>query len=185
MGKIALIVGPHAVGKTSLFNYAKRKNEVLVFDGYRIPVENLDLSKTNEFIEYQIKYLDRINMNNRDIKESEKHGFVNRSIEESGYYFHFHEKHDKLEEWYSKELNKEENIKVDLVIYLDANHEALKERYSNDIYRDVVENTEWYRNEYSRYVKYWKNYKNVIIVDTTNKTTKDVYHQVMSKLKEV
>lgn len=182
MGKIALILGPHAVGKTTLFNYAKNRNEIIVFDGYRIPLNNLNLSNPNDFVAYQMKYIEKINAHNSEIKLSEKHGFVNRSIEESEYYFYFHNYRDEVMKIYQKEYEKKENIKVDLIVFLDADFETLKKRFSGDALRDMKENTEWYENEYAQYVDYWKKNPKVRIVDTVNKSVDELYEQVMKLL---
>ena len=83
MGKIALIVGPHGVGKSTLFNFAKAKGELIVFDGFELPRDNFDLKIKEDFLKYESWYLKFINENNNVIKQSRHDGIVVRSIEES------------------------------------------------------------------------------------------------------
>lgn len=182
MGKIVLVLGPHGVGKTTLFNYARKQNEMIVFDGFQIPVKNLDLSIPEQFCLYQEKYIDLIRENNLEIKQSNKNGFVNRSIEESSYYYYFHTKKDEVFEHYNYIFEQFKDSKVDLIIYLDAKRNVLEERYLNDKHRDLEETLEWYRNEYSMYEEYWKNYDNVKVVNTENKSTEELYDEIQTIL---
>ena len=182
MGKIILVLGPHAVGKTTLFKYARERGETLVYDGYQLPVGELNLSEVNDFIEYQEKYVSIINQHNLNIKKGLLDGLVNRSIEESSYYYQFHSKCEDVMEHYKKIVEEYSNIKVDLIIYLDADYSTLVSRYSGDSIRDLDETLEWYEKEYVRYEKYWKKYSGVKIINTINKDTKEIYDEMMSLL---
>lgn len=179
MGKIILVLGPHGVGKTTLFRYASTRTDCIVCDGYQISSENLNLSETDDFIEYQHKYIESINRDNRKIKESEHNGIVIRSFEESSYYYEIHRKRDIVMKDYYFVFNNKENIKVDKLVYLDASSEELKYRYMNDENRDMQETAEWYDNKYAFYDTYWKRYPGIIVIDTTNKTTEEIYDLIM------
>ena len=184
MGKIALIVGPHGVGKSTLFNFAKAKRELIVFDGFELPCDDFDLKNKEDFLKYEAWYIKFINESNNVIKQSKRDGIVIRSIEESSYYFHFY-KYANLTEEYKKIFADESNIKADCVIYLDTDYQTLRDRCENDNARDMDETHLWYECEYSRYVDYWTHYPGVIKIDTENKNTKNIYDEVkliLSKL---
>ena len=55
MGKIALIVGPHGVGKSTLFNFAKTKGELIVFDGFELPRDKYDLKIKEAIVDWKFK----------------------------------------------------------------------------------------------------------------------------------
>ena len=86
MGKIVLILGPHGVGKTTLFRYAKKKGDLMTFDGFQLPLNGFDISNDDDFLKYQHLYSEIIKNNNEVIKQSEKSGLVIRALEESSYY---------------------------------------------------------------------------------------------------
>lgn len=176
LGEIVLVVGPHGVGKSTLFSFAKKKGEFWVFDGIRIPTEGYDLNKKEDFLAYEALYLKYINDNNRLAKMNNRNALVVRSIEESSYYY-FYSGLSIVSE-YQKEFEDEHNIKVDKIVFLDADLEILQSRCRNDALRNMEETIEWYKNEYTRYSKYWKEYPNVIILDTSGKTTEFIYNKI-------
>ena len=143
MGKIALVVGPHGVGKSTLFNFAKTKGELIVFDGFELPRDDFDLKIKEDFLNYEEWYLKFINENNNVIKRSKRDGIVARSIEESSYYFYFY-KYANLAEEYKILFADKNNTKVDCVIYLDADYQTLRDRCENDNARDMAETNSWY-----------------------------------------
>ena len=177
MGKIALVVGPHGVGKTTLFNFAKNKNDFIVFDGIQIPADGYNLQLKEDFLAYEALYLKVINENNSAIKNSDRNGLVVRSIEESSYYFYFH-KDSSVMDAYKEIYADKNNIKADCIFFLDADYKTLQRRFNNDSLRDMEETHWWYENEYARYIEYWKNYPGIVIIDTINKTTANVYDEI-------
>lgn len=70
MGKIALIVGSHGVGKTTLFSFAKTQTDFLVFDGIQLPTDGYNLQIKEDFLAYEALYLKSINENNNTIKKA-------------------------------------------------------------------------------------------------------------------
>lgn len=181
MGKIVLVVGSHAVGKTTLFEFAKKKDEFIVFDGIKIPTDGYDLRKREDFLAYENLYLKSINENNGLIKRSNRNGLVVRSIEEASYYYHFYED-PSVEEEYKTIFADEDNIKVDKIVFLDADRATLQFRYQNDKLRDMEETITWYKNEYERYISYWKNYPGVVTINTVNKTVATIYDEIKKTL---
>ena len=181
MGKIALIVGPHGVGKSTLFNFAKTKGELIVFDGFELPRDKYNLNIKEDFLSYEKWYIKFINENNNIIRQSSRDGIVVRSIEESSYYFHFY-KYADLSEEYGKLFTDRNNKKVDCIIYLDADYKTLCDRCKNDKARGMTETYSWYENEYSRYVDYWTKYPKVKIIDTVKKKIGEIYDEVLFTL---
>lgn len=184
MGKIALIVGPHGVGKSTLFNFAKTKGELIVFDGFELPRDNFDLKIKEDFLKYESWYLKFINENNNVIKQSRYDGIVVRSIEESSFYFHFY-KYENLTKEYDRLFNDNNNIKVDCIIYLDADYQTLCDRCEKDIARDMTETQSWYKYEYNRYVDYWTQYPGVKKIDTKDKKIGEIYNELLLTLSKI
>ncbi len=184
MGKIALIVGPHGVGKSTLFNFAKTKGELIVFDGFELPRDKYDLKIKEDFLSYEKWYIKFINENNNIIKQSSRDGIVIRSIEESSYYFHFYKYADLIKE-YGRLFADGNNTKVDCVIYLDADYKTLCDRCKNDNARDMIETYSWYEYEYNRYVDYWTKYPGVKIIDTVQRGIGEIYDEVRLTLSKI
>lgn len=183
MGKVILVLGPHGVGKTSLLKYANEHKKMIVFEGYQLPIEGADLSNPTEFILYQEKYEKRIIEDNSIIKESDMNGLVNRSIEESSYYYYFYQRYDEVKNHYTNMLNRNNKLLCDVLVYLDAPYSVLQDRYSKDDKRDMDETVEWYEKEYKRYDIYWKQYPGVKIIDTTEKTTEEIFSELCEIVK--
>ena len=177
MGKIALVVGPHGVGKSTLFKFARNKGDVIVFEGIQLPTDGYDLRKKADFLAYEALYVENINHNNHIIKDDDRDGLVVRSIEESSYYFHFYNGENVMDE-YKMIFDDKKNIKSDCIFFLDANFDILQERCRNDSVRDMEETKSWYQNEYTRYIEYWKNYPGIIIIDTNGLTTASIYGEI-------
>lgn len=184
MGKIALIVGPHGVGKSTLFNFAKTKGELIVFDGFELPRDNYDLTLKEDFLKYESWYIKFINENNNVIKQSVRDGIVVRSIEESSYYFHFY-KYANLSKEYDMLFANSNNTKVDCVIYLDADYQTLCDRCEKDNARDMTETHSWYEYEYTRYVAYWTQYPGVKKINTKDKKIREIYEEVRLTLSNI
>ena len=183
MGKIALVVGPHGVGKTTLFKFAKSKGELIVFEGIEIPKDGYDLHIKKDFLAYESLYMESINKNNRLIKESDHNGLVVRSVEESSYYFNFYQDASVMSD-YRKIFENEKNIKSDCLFFLDADFDTLQARCRNDGLRDMQETKLWYKNEYERYIDYWKNYPGIVSIDTTGRSTESIYEEIKHVLKK-
>lgn len=180
MGKVVLIVGPHGVGKTSLIDYARKKNEVAVYEGFKISNQNYDLNDNNDFLAYQQQYLKKASMQSRKIHNSNRNGFVLRSIEECSFYYFLREESDLMNEYY-KIVRVKEYMGADIIIYLDASYEILQLRCRNDQKRDKRKTDLWYQEIYSKYDKYWKNYPDIVILDTSKENIPDLY----KKIKEI
>lgn len=177
MGKIALVVGPHGVGKSTLFKFARSTGDVIVFEGIELPTDGYNLSKKADFLAYEALYVENINKNNRLIKDADRDGLVVRSIEESSYYFHFYCGENVMGE-YKEIFDNEKNIKSDCIFFLDADFDILQARCKNDSVRDMEETKSWYQNEYTRYIEYWKSYPGVITIDTDDRTIASIYDEI-------
>ena len=184
MGNIALVVGPHGVGKSTLFKFAKSKGELIVFEGIEIPKNGYDLNIKGDFLEYEALYTESINKNNRLIKTSDRDGLVVRSIEESSYYFYFYRDANVISD-YRRIFEDEKNIKADCLFFLDADFDTLQARCKNDSARDMQETKLWYRNEYERYIDYWKKYPGIVTIDTTGRSTESIYEEIKCVLQRI
>lgn len=178
MGKIVLILGPHGVGKTTLFRYAKKKGDLMTFDGFQLPLNGFDISNDDDFLKYQHLYSEIIKNNNEAIKQSEKSGLVIRALEESSYYYWLRNS-EQIMRAFQEEYKSEYSIKVDHVVYLDASDDTLKERCTNNKERYMPETIEWYETKYELYREYWKKYPGVIFLNTENKTTEAIYQEII------
>lgn len=182
MGRVICVAGSHAVGKTTLFN--KIKNECLdidVIDGYIIEKDNLDLSKENDYVQYELKYIKRLNEDYDSIKKGTKDTVVIRSFEDTVYYL---EHQDSVKSsWNLEEVRKSINRKSDLIIFLDAPIDVLKRRANNDKARDIAVTFDWYEHWHESYVSFWKSIPNCMIVDTTILKSDEVFDKVMSLIR--
>ena len=131
-----------------------------------------------------VSLLKFINENNNVIKQSRHDGIVVRSIEESSYYFHFY-KYENLTKEYDRLFNESNNIKVDCVIYLDADYQTLCDRCEKDNGRDMTETRSWYEYEYNRYVDYWTQYPGVKKIDTKDKKIGEIYNELLLTLSKI
>lgn len=184
MGRIALVVGPHGVGKSTLFKFAKSKGEFIVFEGIEIPKDGYNLHIKEDFLAYETLYTESINKNNRLIQNSDHDGLVVRSIEESSYYFNFYHDANVMSD-YRKIFENETNIKADFLIFLDADFDTLQARCRNDRFRDMQETALWYKNEYERYIDYWKNYPGIVSIDTIGRTTESIYEEIKNVFQRI
>lgn len=184
MGKIINILGPHGVGKTTLQKYINDNLLGIVIEGFILPLNGLDLSDPNIYIEYEKKYIEQINEQNKKIKNSLEDGYVIRSIEEVEYFLKTHK--PSIDEYEIRKLiNDESNILCDLIIYLDSKKEVLDERISKDIVRDQIETNDWYLNDFEKYDLFWKKYKRINIIDTTNLSVEEVYDEIVKLLNNI
>lgn len=179
MGKVLLIVGPHGVGKTTLFAYARKRNEMIVRDGFRFSTLGYDLGLDSEFVRYQDSYIERICEEIRQIRASAKDGLVIRSLEESSYYFWLRGSPGLLNAYCDKMCTLK-NLMVDRIVYLDAPYDVLQLRYRNDAARDMPETEAWYREKYAGYRAFWLSYPGVTVLQTGALKVGDVYAAVKS-----
>lgn len=182
MGRIITILGPHGVGKTTLQKYIRSNNLGLVYEGFTLEVDGLNLKDVDDYIKYEKKYLNIINEQNLEIKNSHMDGYTVRSIDEVEYYLTKH--NPKIpSNLISELLDKELNIFSDYLIYLDASQSTLKGRIAGDFIRDQEETETWYNDEYLDYEYFWKNKNNLIVIDTNNKSTKEIFNDILLALK--
>lgn len=182
MGRVICIAGSHAVGKTTLFN--KIKNEcpnIGLIDGYIIDKGNLDLSNEKDYIQYELKYIKRLNEDYDSIRKGIKDTVVIRSFEDTMYYLEHQE--TVKSSWNLEEVKKSIDMKSDLIIFLDANIDVLKRRANNDKFRDLTSTLDWYEHWHESYVKFWKSIPNCIIIDTTYLNSDEVFERVINIIK--
>ena len=161
MGKIITIVGPHGVGKTALFQYARQKDDFLVFDGFKLVTSN-----ESSFEDNQKRYFELIKEQNTKIINDRRDGFIIRSMEEILY---FYELNNKEPAFYIPD-----NLFSDSIIYLDASLSILRKRCEIDANHD---REEWYRKEYTKYDSFWKKKSNILI-DTSFLNIGEVYEKI-------
>ena len=181
MGKIINILGPHGVGKTTLQSYIRQNNLGIVFEGYQFDAPERGFPLKNDYIQYQLKYLERINQDGATIINSSQNGFVIRSVEELIYFL-------KIESPFvfeQAEIEKivSSSIKSDLLIYLDASRETLEKRIINDANRDMVETKMWYRQSYVCYDAYFKSLPVIKVIKTDRKKPSDIYKDILYLLR--
>ncbi len=181
MGRVICIAGSHAVGKTTLIKRIKSDQpNIDVIDGYMIDKDNLNLSEENDYIEYEMRYIKRLNREYDYIKNSAKDCIVIRSFEDTLYYL---EHQDSVKKEWNLNLVKEAGKrKSDLVIFLDATIETLKKRAIGDGLRDLKATIEWYDCWHDSYVQFWKNIPYCITIKTDGLSPDDVYRKVMEAI---
>lgn len=185
MGKIINILGPHGVGKTTLQNYIRDNSLGMVAEGFILPIKGYNLEVPDEYVEYEKTYLRPINEQNRMIQNASENGYIIRSVEEVEYFLQTHT--PSVDQGKIRELiDNGSNVLCDLIIYLDSEKAILNERIAGDVIRDQVETTDWYANDYEKYDRFWKNYKRTHVINTTNRSVKEVFEEIInliSKLK--
>jgi thymidylate kinase len=184
MGKIINILGPHGVGKTTLQNYIRNNSLGIVAEGFILPIKGFNLGDPDEYVEYEKTYLEPINEQNRMIQNASENGYVIRSIEEIEYFLQTHT--PSVDEGKIRELiDNESNIFCDLIIYLDSAKAVLDERIAGDVVRDQVETTDWYAHDYEKYDRFWKNYNRTHVIDTTNRSVKEVFEEIINLINKL
>lgn len=184
MGKIINILGPHGVGKTTLQNYIRDNSLGIVAEGFILPIKGFNLGDPDEYVKYERTYLEPINEQNRMIQNASVNGYVIRSIEEVEYFLQTHT--PSVDEGkIRKIIDNESNILCDLIIYLDSEKAVLDERIAGDIIRDQVETTDWYANDYEKYDHFWKNYSRTHVIDTTNRSVKEVFEEIINLINKL
>lgn len=178
MGRVILIVGPHGVGKTSLLNYVKQQGEFCVFEGFKIPVGNYNLKELSDFCEYQKKYLEYASFLCCRVKNSKSDGIFLRTIEECSFYYHVNKKSNHMMDKYHEEVRKNNYVGADMIIYLDAHIDELKQRCISDNKRNMETTNKWYRDYYVKYDRYWKKYPRIIVIDTSKKSVQEIYIRI-------
>lgn len=165
MGKIITIAGPHGVGKTTLFEYAKKQEEFSIHDGFKIQNELF-----SDFDLNQLKYLEKIMEQNSLILKDTKDSFIIRSVEEILYFYEIENKKCSFQIPVS--------MYSDFIIYLTCEYSVLISRCKNDKNRNMFSTLEWYKNQYEIYDQFWKTQQKVIVIDTTILTPEEVYEKV-------
>lgn len=178
MGEVILLVGPHGVGKTSVIEYAREKEDFIVYEGFKISSQSYNLSDTKDFLDYQHQYLKVASEISQKIHNNIKPGLVLRSIEECSFYYYLRTESNQFMKFYY-ECVKENGYKgADIIIYLDASYEILKKRCTSDENRNMIKTLQWYEKEYASYNEYWKKYQNVIVLDTTKLSIQEIYQKI-------
>lgn len=183
MGKIINILGPHGVGKTTLQNYIRDNSLGIVAEGFILPVKGINLENPDEYFEYEKKYINAVNEQNKMIQNGSENGYIIRSIEEVEYFLQTHTPaidKSKIRELIDNELN----ILCDFIVYLDSEKAILKKRIAGDATRDQLETTDWYANDYEKYDYFWKNYRKTHIIDTTYLSIKEVFEKIDDLIKK-
>lgn len=178
MGEVILLVGPHGVGKTTIIEYARKKEDFIVYEGFKISTQSYDLSDMNEFLDYQHQYLKTASEISQKIHNNIKPGLVLRSIEECSFYYYLKAESNRFMELYYECVKENRFRGADVIIYLDASYEILEKRCNADKNRNVIRTLEWYEKQYESYEKYWKRYPGVIILDTTKLSIQEIYQRI-------
>ena len=165
MGKVITIVGPHGVGKTTLFKYAKEKGEFETFDGFKI-----NCGYKTSFDNIQKLYFEKVKEQNLRILNGKKDGLVIRSMEEILFFYEFTENHISFNIPYELFSNK--------IIYIDAKESILKQRCENDYFSNKHNREIWYQKYFRKFSEYWKKYPNLYLIDTSNLTTQETYEKI-------
>lgn len=180
MGKIINILGPHGVGKTTFQRYVRDNDLGIVIEGYQFGVPECGFPTKDDYVRYEMQYLNKINEDNRTIMQSDRNGFVIRSTEELEYFLRMATSYKPNESEIQKILSS--GIKSDLLIYLDANEETLTQRINGDKNRDVNETIQWYNFFYAKYDAYFKSRPQVVVIKTDGKIPSDIYEEIMKAL---
>ena len=182
MGKIINILGPHGVGKTTLQQYIRQNNLAIVVEGYQFFAPESGFQSKEDYLQYQKRYLERINRDNGAIAKSSQNGFVIRSVEELIYFLKivspFSVTQAEIEHLVSS------SIKSDLLVYLDASKETLDRRINEDVDRDMAETRFWYDKLYVGYDAYFKALPNIKLIKTDGKAPPAIYREILSFLEE-
>ena len=184
MGAVILIVGPHGVGKTSVIEYAKMREDFTVYEGFKISTDGYDLSNETDFISYQHQYLKMASEISEKIHRDAKPGLVLRTIEECSFYYYMGLESEKLMEVYNQCVDENGYCGADAIIYLDASFETLMYRCNNDKKRNMRKTLEWYEKMYKSYDNFWKNNPNTILLDTSMLSVHEIYQKIKEILDE-
>lgn len=184
MGEVILLVGPHGVGKTSVIEYAKMREDFIVYEGYKISTIGYDLSNETDFINYQHQYLQIASQISRKIHCGSKPGLVLRTIEECSFYYYIGLNSKNLMKVYNQCVTENEYCGADLIIYLDASFETLMHRCNIDKKRNMKTTTAWYEQLYKSYDFFWKSNSNTILLDTTLLSVPEIYQKIKEILDE-
>ena len=184
MGNVILLLGPHGVGKTALVEYARSKNDFLAYDGFKIPIDGYDLTKIDDFILCQERYIQKASVICDKIKRGTVNGIVLRSPEESLFYCELYSNPDVARNLLKLTLKKRNYEGADFIVFLTATRTDLQARCEKDQNRNFVNTEQWYKVFYQKYEEYWNSYPNVIFINTSGKTVSEVYNEFKKVLIE-
>lgn len=179
---IVTLEGPRAVGKTTLTDrFIKERNDIIVIEGFYIENTPKTINDEEYFYENQRKYITQKIQQMDSLDENSNYLIVRGPEGIDEYTLTYPKIYGftwPVEEVLKKELEELRKRRSDLVLYLDADKNILKQRCLNDKVKIRTNYDDYLNLWYEKMRSSFSKYPNVKLLDTSAMSKNEVYKYV-------